>query len=442
MANVATKNIKSNNSTYYPLRAWAVCITASLFFFYEFIQMMMFNAIEPNLTKAFHVTPAELGNLSAMYFYANAIFLFPAAILLDRMQTKKLILLAMLMCTASVYGFAVSQSLLFSEICRFCEGIGGAFVMLSCVRLASRWFPANKLALAVGVIVTMAMLGGVVAQTPLIYLKEHVGWRTALVYDAGLGLLITALIILVVKNYPPGYHKRKEQQNKHIRRLGLWRSFKISWGNFRNWLCAIYAASLNLPIYLLGAIWGISYLTNVHGFTPAQASYCTSLLFIGSIFGSPIIGWASDRFARRRLPMFLSATICLALILTIMFAPGISTITMAILFLLLGFFTSSQVLSYPLVSELNPISLTSTSVSIVSLVLMLSGAIGQPLFGWLMTHGNDYSHIPHHPAVATVKDYSLAMDLMPLMFIISIIVLFFVPETRCKPLKNKVLARD
>ena len=74
--------------------AWIVTLTASLFFFYEFIQLNLFNAIAVDLMQDFHLDAAQLGNLSSMYFYANALFLFPAGMMLDRFSAKKLLLFA------------------------------------------------------------------------------------------------------------------------------------------------------------------------------------------------------------------------------------------------------------------------------------------------------------------------------------------------------------
>src|SRR5689334_404568 len=69
--------------------AWLVCFVGSLFFFYEFIQMNMFNAINTHLMHDFNLDAAELGSLSATYFLANVAFLLPAGIILDRFSTRK-----------------------------------------------------------------------------------------------------------------------------------------------------------------------------------------------------------------------------------------------------------------------------------------------------------------------------------------------------------------
>ena len=72
----------------YGFRAWLVVFSAALFFFFEFIQLNMFNALDPALIKSFHISGASLGNLSGNYFYANVIFLFTAGMVLALLSTE------------------------------------------------------------------------------------------------------------------------------------------------------------------------------------------------------------------------------------------------------------------------------------------------------------------------------------------------------------------
>ena len=65
------------------LTPWLVCLSAALFFFYEFIQMMMFDAISDNLMRDFSVTAKGIAVLSSTYFLADVAFLFPAGMMLD-----------------------------------------------------------------------------------------------------------------------------------------------------------------------------------------------------------------------------------------------------------------------------------------------------------------------------------------------------------------------
>ena len=92
--------------------AWLVTLTAALFFFYEFIQMNLFNTINMELREAFNLNAEQLGTLFSMYFYANAICLFPVGNMLDRYSTKKLLLFAVSICTIGTFMFALVISLI------------------------------------------------------------------------------------------------------------------------------------------------------------------------------------------------------------------------------------------------------------------------------------------------------------------------------------------
>ncbi|MDF2867421.1 MAG: Transporter, superfamily [Gammaproteobacteria bacterium] len=426
-ANTATK-------TRLGVRPWIVCFSAALFFFYEFIQMNMFSAIDADLMRDFHINAHQLGYLSAVYFYSNVIFLFFAGMLLDRFSTRRIIFISLAICAGGTLAFALATNYYLAAFFRFLTGIGSAFCFLSCIRLASRWFPANMMALVSGLIVTMAMTGGMVAQTPLTMLVEKFGWRQALIYDAALGVVILAIIMLNVRNYPVGYAAADFEQHKFLSELGYWRSFKLAYFKVQNWLCGIYSSLLNLSIFLLGAIWGSLYLMQIHHFTHEQATYPTSLIFTGTILGAPLMGWLSDRMGRRKPLMLLGAVLSLALVLAVIYIPNLSLISYSILFFLLGLTTSTQVISYPTVTESSPKIITATAVSVVSLCCIGGGAIFQPLFGWLMDLSKD-AIVVNGVHVYTLHDYHMGLAILPIAFLIALLAAIFIKETRCQPLE-------
>jgi MFS family permease len=410
---------------------WLVTLTASLFFFYEFIQLNLFNAIDVQLMQAFHLDAPALGHLSAMYFYANAMFLFPAGIMLDRFSTKKLLLAAVTLCTVGTFIFAIAESYVLAAAGRFLVGMGASFCFLSCIRLASRWFPPQKMALVTGVVVTMAMLGGLVAQTPLALLSNAIGWRNAVLIDAGIGIFVALAIIFIVQDRPPNSHEEAHAEKAQLQSLGFWRSLGLVLANKNNWLGGLYTSLMNLPVFLLGALFGIHYLVQVHGITQVQASYATTLFFVGVIFGAPAFGWFSDHIGRRVLPMIIGAIVSLAVMLVLMYVPNLSLASIIILFFLIGFVTSSQVLTYPAIAELNPIALTSTAISVDSISIMVSGMIFQPFFGWVMQLHWDGKMLDGAP-VYTAHDFMNAMLIMPIAFVISIFIAWMITETYCK----------
>src|SRR3990167_1110720 len=138
-------------------QSWFVCFSAALFFFFEFIQLNMFNAIGPYLVTDLKITAPMLATISDKYFLANILFLFPAGMLLDRISTRKAIIVGFLVSILCTYLFAISDAIWQMKWARFITGVAGSLCLLSCVRLASRWFAARQMALVIGLIVTFAM---------------------------------------------------------------------------------------------------------------------------------------------------------------------------------------------------------------------------------------------------------------------------------------------
>lgn len=414
-------------TNYNPKKAAIVCFTAALYFFYEFIQLNMFNAIDPSLMKTFHISAAELGHISAYYFYGNLLFLFPAGMILDRISTRKIILTTMSISVVSTMIFATASEIWMAGMARLFIGMSASFCFLSCMRLASRWFPPRRLAVVIGLVVTMAMMGGMVAQTPLALLVDLTGWREALVVDGLVGAVILVAIFFVVRDYPAGAEQLIQQQRHSLATLGFWATLRKAISNRQNWLAGVYTSMMNLPIFLLGAMWGSLFLMQAHGLTHAQSTNVTAMIFVGTIIGSPVIGWLSDRLARRKLPMIICAVISLAAILTIMYSPHITQLTGMLLFLALGFFTSAQIISYPVIAESNPPALTGTASGLAS-TLIMAGGTSQPFFGWLMGLHWDHTMVDGVPVYAA-SDYHLALSIMPIAFVIALLVMFGLRET-------------
>lgn len=414
------------------IQPWLVCLSAAFFFFYEFIQMGMFNSISQELMRDFSINAGQLGFLSATYFYADVIFLLFAGILVDRMSIRVIILSAMVLVVLATISFAFSRSWQLAAFSHFIAGIGNAFCFLSCIKLATRWFPSQRLALVIGIIITIAMAGGVVAQTPFALLVHAIGWRSSVLLNAALGAIITLLVYFFVYDYPkqPFFHKTSPETISPP--TSVRKSISFALFNKQNCLAGIYTCLLNLPIVLLGALWGTLYLTQVHHLGKTRASLVAMMVFLGTIVGSPAVGWLSDFLGRRRLLMIWGALLALLTVLIVMFMPGLTFFSLLILFFLLGIFTSTQIISYPLIAESNPNYLTGTATSLASTLIMGGGAVFQPLFGWLIDLHWDKTLIQGLPFYSP-SNYLCGMAIMPIAFTVGLIAAYCLRETYCQP---------
>ncbi|APF05474.1 TPA: MFS transporter [Legionella pneumophila] len=402
--------------------AWVVCLSAGLFFLYEFFQLNIFDVINQSLREDFHIDATQLSWMSSTYLWADILFLLPAGLILDRFSTRKVILTAMFVCVVGTIGFAITESFFLASFFHFLSGIGNAFCFLSCVVLVSHWFPPRRQALVIGSLVTMAFIGGMMAHTPFAYLNDLFGWRRALLIDGIVGAFLIVWIYMIVRDRPeesPAYKLTNEGQ--------ILSSFMKALSNKQNWLAGLYTSLLNLPIMVLCALWGASYLQVAHHLSDIAASNVVSLIFMGSVVGCPLVGWLSDTQGRRKPLMIFGAVATLITTIPLFINVVLTQMSLSILFFALGLFTSTQVISYPLVAESNQAENTGAATGIASVIIMGGGGVAQVLFGWLMTH-----HAGTNVTAYTVSDFQFAMWMFPVAAIAGLVAVLMTRETYCK----------
>jgi MFS family permease len=412
--------------------AWLVCLSAGLFFFYEFFQLNIFDVINQPLREDFHLNATQLGWMSSTYLWADILFLLPAGVFLDRFSTRRVILIALIVCVSGTFGFALTTSFFWACLFHFLSGIGNAFCFLSCVVLVSRWFPPRRQALVIGLVVTMAFLGGMMAHTPFAYLTEQYGWRNSLLLDGAVGVVLLVWIFFVIQDRP---HNAQVALTP-LSFKELMQSLLKVMVNWQNWYAGLYTSFLNLPIMVLCALWGASYLRVVHHLTPIAASNVVSLIYIGSIIGCPLMGWLSDLQGRRKPLMVFGAVATLLIVLPLFLDRSLSQLQLSILFFILGFVTSTQVITYPLIAESNAERNTGSATGVASVIIMGGAGVAQVLFGWLIQHHARIHSLEQGPLIAThnaysTSDFQYAMWMFPVAALFALVAIGLTRETGC-----------
>lgn len=417
---------------------WVVCLSASLFFFYEYFQINMFNALDVELMKAFHVDGATLSWLSSAYFYGVIILLLPAGIILDKTSPRKLILITMVVSILGTIMFTMSQTWEQAALGRFIVGLSaGPFALLSVLKLASRWFKANQMAFATGVIIAIGMIAGIMAQAPFTYLVTTIGWREALWINIGAGVIMYIVMHFLINDYPKEKMLAIIEEKRQAALQGFLSNLKQVFTTKENWQCGLFAALTNLPIFMLGALWGGLYLTQAHGFTRMDAAYITTMLYVGMLIGSPVFGWFSDKIKLRKLPMIFGAGLCTLSIIAVMQSNESSFISFLLLFFVMGFGSSAQILAYPTVAETNPPALMASAEGLAATLIMGAGALFQPILGWLIKYnwdGTMHNGVPFY----SPADYYYGISIIPISILFSIVVICFMKETNCESVTMKL----
>jgi MFS family permease len=407
------------NSTESTSRSWLVVLTATAFFFYSFIQMTLFSTQE---MKEYFMTTLSIpdanqfGVFAGMFLNACVIFLIPFGILLDKLSVKKLILGMLALATLSTIALAFTSNLTLAMILRFITGAAHCVAFMAPLRLAPRWFPSKRLAFAVGILITFAIAGGLISQTPMYWAITAFGGKTTMLANGILGLVIFVLIAFIVKDYPDGYTAEKSTESE----LPLIKSLALALRNLQNWLAGLYIGLLNLSVLLLGAIWGTNYLVFKNPELGSEIiTSVIGMIFIGTMIGTPLWGMLSDKFQNRKKTMLAGAIISFLIMVVIIIIQQPGSAMLYMLFLLLGFTTAAQTLGYPVIAESNDEKIIGTANGFSAVLIMGMAAIAQPLFGSLVNmFGGE-----------TFESYTKAIYLMLISFGIAFICAVLLKES-------------
>lgn len=408
-------------------KSWFITLIGAFFFFYAILQANLMTSLNSAIARYFAASFASISLASAWFFYANVIFIIPAGLMLDRYSLKILMGINMLIAISGTVFFAFSESFFMIGFGRFLSGIMMSFGLIICLKLASLWLPSPKMALASSIIVTIGMMGGIISQTPMTFLVEALNWQGALLMVAILGLIIGIVLWFVIVD-----PRSKANKLMEVKKISVLKSILMVIKQQQNWFCGFYICLLNLPVAILGALYGTIYLMQTYNFSSIQSSSIVSMLFFGMIIGSPVFGYFSDYIRLRKVPMLLGSILCLILMLFVLYVNTYGFFVLHILFFFIGFTSAAQVLGYPVIAESNPIETSGTGLSLAAFLIMGGGyGLGLPFVGRLLHLAWD-GKIVDGIHVYSIAAYQKAFVTIPIGIIISIVMIFFMKETKCK----------
>lgn len=260
--------------------------------------------------------------------------------------------------------------------------------------------------------VTIGLLGAVVAQVPFSLLAEKFNWRNALVIDAVIGAVIWVL------NFAFVYDPNEKQKNKQASSWNLNQIFsqlKSGCQVKETWLCGFYTGLMNLPLMIISAMVGNLFLIQVHGLSETKASFAISMISLGTIVGSSVFGWISEKLGSKKKLMIFGAISSCAMFLSLLIIPSASLELIATLFFLIGFLSATQVLGYPMITDAAPKEAKGTAMGVAALIIMGIAFVLQPVTGILL---DLYHQGPQ--GIYSLADFTRAFMLFPIAFFISI----------------------
>ena len=369
-------------------------VLGALFFGYAFIQRVSPSVMTAELMREFSVGATALGSLSAFYFYTYASIQLPVGMLTDWFGPRKLMSAAAGLCAFASIGFALSDSIVTASIGRALIGGTVAFAFVGTLSIAGYFFKSSRYTLLAGLLQSVGMCGAIFGQAPLRHLVESLGWRGTMTALAGVAVLLSILLFVLVPRRSAEQLTATNQAGSsqtNATKKKLLDGLKSVSSNSQTWICAIIGFGLAATMLGFGALWSVPWLTTVHGYSTVQAGGIASMIFVGWAVFSPLVGWLSDKIGRRNPVMMLGSLLCFVSFATLIFyTPSATSMIMGLIFLT-GAGGCTMTAGFSSVRELNRPEFSSTALGLMNMFIVGAGAVVQPLIGWLLDKNWDGS---------------------------------------------------
>ncbi|MDO4584625.1 MAG: MFS transporter [Planctomycetia bacterium] len=378
-----------------PLR-WFICFLLFLATALCFLDRQVLSVLSPEICQEFGMSESDYAYVTNGFLISYAVMFLGGGLLIDFLGTRWGLGLSVAVWTFASGIHAVICTPFQMAAARFLLGAGEGGCFPGAAKAAAEWFPAKERALAIGIAIGGASLGGIVAPPLTLWLDGLFGWRGAFAVTGLLGAIWCVLWFIFFhtpRKSPWIAAKERElllaseesataSTAETTEKRAFWRPvFGLSLARF-----------LFDPVFYFYMFWIPKYLAQECGATAAVIAW-TGVPFMAMGVTNIVGGFVSDFLVRRGMPvlaarrrvMLGAALVTLASSLVPLFhgnAP-MAILLMSTLMLGHGFWITNYV---ALVSDTFARNRVATVMGITGLVGTLGGLCGNTAIGWVADH--------------------------------------------------------
>ena len=357
--------------------AATLCIVYMLSQFYRAANAV----IGPDLMREISLGADDLGWLTGVFFVLFAASQIPAGMLLDRYGPRRVM--------AGTMGFAVVGALIFAiagtlgglSLGRALLGIGSSCLLMGPLVVFARWFPPDRFATVTAILIGVGSAGSLLATAPMAAAAQLIGWRGAFYVMAAITALFAVVVLLVVRDAPPGHAvhgQRGESLAESLRGLGeVLRNRRLPL------IFPMNLTSYAAIITLLG-LWGGPYLHDVHGLDGPARGNVLLVMAVAAVASYLAFG-PLDRVFDTRKRIVLAGTVALIAalaLLAVLPQPSLALVTAV--FGVIGAISGYQVMVIAHGRAIFPDRLVGRGVTTLNIGTMGGAALMQVLTGYVI----------------------------------------------------------
>ncbi len=363
----------TQNKGYIP---WVMWFFPLAFFAFQFILRLFPGLIMPELLQKYQISATDFGLFASLYYLGYAGMQIPMALLLDKYGPRHIIALSAMICGLSVWMMLSFDSWGMALLSRFLIGVGSVVGFLGTSKVISQWFAKEKYARLVGLTFSFGLLGALYGGRPVSMMIEEMGWETMLGSLGAIALLLGLFNYCVVRNRETAPAKPQTSVFIDLKQLCRHKSLLIlAFANF------LMVGSLEG----FADVWGVPYLMATRELTKIEAASITSFVFVGMLFGGPLLAYLSEKFkAHYQVTMTAGFLMASLMLLVLIFNAVLPQSALMFIMFLIGILCCYQVIVFAIGQELVPTHLMSVTIALLNCINMLGGSFFHSSIGRLM----------------------------------------------------------
>ncbi len=342
----------------------------ALGYFLSYLYRTINAVLAPNLAADVGVDPAGLGLLTAAYFITFAAFQLPLGVLLDRYGPRKIEAALLLIAAVGALVFANATSLTGLVVGRGLIGFGVSACLMAAFKAFVLWFPQDQLPRINGFQMAAGGLGALTASAPVEAALSVTDWRGVFTLLSALTLMVAAAIYFVVPERKTG--------SSDLRFADQIRGIRTVLSSLTFWRIAPWATLSQATYLSIHGLWSGPWLRDVAGMDRSGVAGTLFAVAAAMMAGYLALGMIAERLSRRGIPPMTVATVgmILCMIILALISMNLSTGVVA-LWISFGFFGTSSILPYAVLSQSFPLHLSGRANTALNLLVFVAAFSAQ-----------------------------------------------------------------
>jgi MFS family permease len=356
---------------------WLSLAMAGNYYFYDAI-----GPLQKLLQDQLGFSQQQYGYIVSAYSLAPIFFVLIGGIIIDRIGTRKSLLLFGVICLLGAMLMAFLPNVPTMVAGRLVFGVGAESIIVAITTAIAKWFKGKELSFALGINLMFARGGTWLAQnSPTWASSAYSNWQKPLLIGVGFTALcaIAPLFYWILESRAEkrGELGKAGEQDKIV--FADVKAFSLSY-----WYLVILCVVFYSAIFPFDQ-FGINYFQDAKGLSLQRAGATLSILTAFTMLGTPIVGLFSDKMGRRATIMILGTL----LIMPAFALMAYSGVTLVLPMGMLGIaFTLVPAIIWPSVAYIVPERTLGTALGLMTMIQNI-GMWAVPL---MLGYANDSMH--------------------------------------------------